>query len=99
MGAESSTVNDDTRGKTGDLPGLEVGSEYHNKCEMQVLGMHRKWLSGIDYVPAPAAEDGVSYATAVVSSGGYEDDAIMQHATSIIHMWSNWQNCHPTPRL
>lgn len=74
MGYEGSMVNADLRGVTGDLPGLEVGCEFHNKCEMQVLGMHRKWLSGIDYVSTAAAEDGVSYATAVVSSGGYEDD-------------------------
>ena len=34
--------------------------------------MHRKWLSGIDYRPAKDGEEAV--ATALVSSGGYEDD-------------------------
>ena len=74
MGEEGTMANEQLRGVTGDLPGLPVNAEFHNKCEMQVLGMHCKWLSGIDYVPANRTDDGVSYATAVVSSGGYEDD-------------------------
>jgi euchromatic histone-lysine N-methyltransferase len=31
-------------------------------------------MAGIDYVPQDNSADGQSYATAVVSSGGYEDD-------------------------
>lgn len=56
----------------GSLPGMPPGTEFHNRAEMQVCGMHRKWLSGIDYRPAKDGEEAV--ATALVSSGGYEDD-------------------------
>jgi euchromatic histone-lysine N-methyltransferase len=36
--------------------------------------MHGRWLSGIDYVSKDKSPDGQPYATAVCSSGGYEDD-------------------------
>ena len=54
----------------GQLPGMPPGTEFYNKAEMQVCGMHRKWLSGIDYVPATQSSDGESIARAIVSSGG-----------------------------
>ena len=59
---------------TGDLPGLPVGTIFYNRAEMQVLGIHGKWLGGIDYVTSGKSETGESYVTAICSSGGYEDD-------------------------
>ena len=53
--------------KTGILEGIQPGFRFFARCEMVVVGMHGKWMGGIDWI-----KDGP--ATCVVVSGGYADD-------------------------
>ncbi|KAL5698795.1 [histone H3]-lysine(4) N-trimethyltransferase [Ranunculus cassubicifolius] len=54
----------------GTVPGVEVGDEYHYRVELVLIGLHRQYESGIDYLN----EDGRTLATSIVASGVYADD-------------------------
>ncbi|KAL5698165.1 [histone H3]-lysine(4) N-trimethyltransferase [Ranunculus cassubicifolius] len=53
----------------GSVPGVEVGDEYHYRVELAIIGLHRHYESGIDYVN----EDGQILAASIVASGVYAD--------------------------
>ncbi|KAF9587685.1 hypothetical protein IFM89_004517 [Coptis chinensis] len=53
----------------GDVPGVEVGDEFRYRVELVVIGLHRPFQSGIDYLN----RDGKLIATSIVSSGAYDD--------------------------
>ncbi|KAL5698788.1 [histone H3]-lysine(4) N-trimethyltransferase [Ranunculus cassubicifolius] len=54
----------------GTVPGVEIGDEYHYRVELVLIGLHRQYESGIDYLN----EDGRTLATSIVASGVYADD-------------------------
>ncbi|XP_051137343.1 histone-lysine N-methyltransferase, H3 lysine-9 specific SUVH4-like [Andrographis paniculata] len=54
----------------GQVPGVEVGDEFQYRVELAVIGIHRLYQAGIDWIKL----DGVPVATSVVSSGAYDDD-------------------------
>ncbi|RWR86777.1 SET domain-containing protein [Cinnamomum micranthum f. kanehirae] len=54
----------------GAVPGVEVGDEFHFRVELAIIGLHRPYQSGIDYMK----QNKIVLATSVVASGGYEDD-------------------------
>lgn len=54
----------------GDVPGVEVGDEFHYRVELSIIGVHRPFQGGIDFMRS----DGVILATSIVASGGYAED-------------------------
>ncbi|KAL8049969.1 hypothetical protein ABFX02_06G053400 [Erythranthe guttata] len=55
----------------GHIPGVEIGDEFRFRVELAVVGLHQQLISGIDYV----FQDGKKFATSVVNSGRYENEA------------------------
>lgn len=54
----------------GNIPGVEVGDEFHFRVELHLVGLHRSLQAGID----TSRVNGVLVATSVVASGGYPDE-------------------------
>ncbi|KAF9611400.1 hypothetical protein IFM89_032069 [Coptis chinensis] len=50
--------------------GVEVGDEFHYRVELSIIGLHRPYQGGIDYMH----RHGTIVATSIVASGGYDDD-------------------------
>ncbi|PIN22604.1 Histone-lysine N-methyltransferase [Handroanthus impetiginosus] len=55
----------------GHIPGIEIGHEFRFRTELAIIGLHRHLVSGIDYVVL----DGKKFATSIVNSGRYENNA------------------------
>ncbi|KAJ7555956.1 hypothetical protein O6H91_05G062600 [Diphasiastrum complanatum] len=61
----------------GHLPGINVGDHFYSRAEMVAVGLHKHWLSGIDYIGGSKQLKGfelLPLAVSIVMSGGYEDD-------------------------
>ncbi|XP_059657656.1 uncharacterized protein LOC132304123 [Cornus florida] len=54
----------------GPVPGVEVGDEFQYRVELALIGVHRLYQAGIDYIKQ--GKDII--ATSIVASGGYADD-------------------------
>ncbi|KAK9059180.1 hypothetical protein SSX86_021799 [Deinandra increscens subsp. villosa] len=55
--------------KHGPIPGVEVGDEFQYRVELAMVGLHRPFQGGIDYI-----KKGTDlFAVSVVASGGYEN--------------------------
>ncbi|KAF5197793.1 Histone-lysine N-methyltransferase, H3 lysine-9 specific SUVH6 [Thalictrum thalictroides] len=68
MKANNKLLNIGDKG-VGNVPGVEVGDEYHYRVELCLIGLHRQTQGGIDYM---GSGDNV-LATSIVASGGYDD--------------------------
>ncbi|KAK6131834.1 hypothetical protein DH2020_034430 [Rehmannia glutinosa] len=55
----------------GHIPGIEIGDEFRFRTELALVGLHRQLIAGIDHVVL----DGKKYATSIVDSGRYENEA------------------------
>ncbi|KAL6581367.1 hypothetical protein OROMI_007290 [Orobanche minor] len=55
----------------GHIPGVNIGDKFHFRAELVVVGLHRQYISGIDYTVL----NGKKIATSVVNSGRYENEA------------------------
>ncbi|KAL4638685.1 hypothetical protein ACB092_03G163700 [Castanea dentata] len=55
----------------GPVPGVEVGDLFYSAAEMNVVGLHHQFQSGIDYLKGL---DGKLYATSILVSGRYDND-------------------------
>ncbi|XP_074372680.1 uncharacterized protein LOC141713254 [Apium graveolens] len=53
----------------GSVPGVEVGDQFHRRAELVIIGLHSKFVAGIDFTKI----DGSLYATSIVASGRYGD--------------------------
>lgn len=56
----------------GTVPGVEVGDEFQYRVELALVGVHRLYQAGIDYINYGDAKDKV--AASIVASGGYDDE-------------------------
>lgn len=54
----------------GSLPGVKVGDQFRYRAELVVVGLHARFISGINYME----KDGKKIATSVVCSGRYSSD-------------------------
>ncbi|KAL7163623.1 hypothetical protein ACSBR2_039692 [Camellia fascicularis] len=54
----------------GSVPGVDVGDEFQYWVELALVGIHRLYEAGIDYMK----HGGMIIATSIVASGGYADD-------------------------
>ncbi|CAL5418133.1 unnamed protein product [Camellia sinensis] len=54
----------------GSVPGVDVGDEFQYRVELALVGIHRLYQAGIDYMK----DGGMIIATSIVASGGYADD-------------------------
>ncbi|KAI7981386.1 Histone-lysine N-methyltransferase, H3 lysine-9 specific SUVH5 [Camellia lanceoleosa] len=54
----------------GSVPGVEVGDEFQYRVELALVGIHRLYQAGIDYIN----QGGMIIVTSIVASGGYADD-------------------------
>ncbi|CDP08342.1 unnamed protein product [Coffea canephora] len=63
----------------GAVPGVEVGDEFQYRVELAIVGIHRLYQAGIDYMK----HNGVLVATSIVASGAYDDD--MENADVLIY--------------
>ncbi|KAK3129913.1 hypothetical protein QOZ80_6BG0486500 [Eleusine coracana subsp. coracana] len=54
----------------GNVPGVEVGDEFHFRVELSLVGLHRPYQGGIDTNKV----NGVLVAISIVASGGYPDE-------------------------
>ncbi|KAJ1289421.1 hypothetical protein BS78_02G163100 [Paspalum vaginatum] len=54
----------------GNIPGVEVGDEFHFRVELHIVGLHRSLQAGID----TSKVNGVLVAISIVASGGYPDE-------------------------
>ncbi|PIA58619.1 hypothetical protein AQUCO_00500513v1, partial [Aquilegia coerulea] len=55
--------------KLGNVPGVEVGDEYHYRVELCLIGMHHQTRGCIDFMD----RGDKILATSIVASGGYDD--------------------------
>ncbi|XP_059299198.1 histone-lysine N-methyltransferase, H3 lysine-9 specific SUVH6-like [Lycium ferocissimum] len=53
----------------GEVPGVEVGDEFQYRVELAIVGVHRLYQAGIDYMK----QGGTLIAISIVSSGVYDD--------------------------
>ncbi|KAK4355895.1 hypothetical protein RND71_024866 [Anisodus tanguticus] len=53
----------------GEVPGVEVGDEFQYRVELAIVGVHRLYQAGIDYMK----QRGMLIAISIVSSGVYDD--------------------------
>jgi euchromatic histone-lysine N-methyltransferase len=60
--------------------GSEVGDEFHYRIELNIIGLHRPSMAGIDFMK----HGGEILAISVVSSGGYDDD--LDNSDSLTYM-------------
>ncbi|KAL4595885.1 hypothetical protein ACB092_12G124900 [Castanea dentata] len=67
---ERKWVNLDKR--IGAVPGVEVGDRFECATELNVIGLHRQFQGGIDYM----VKGGQKLATSIVASGRYVNDII-----------------------
>ncbi|KAF7148964.1 hypothetical protein RHSIM_Rhsim03G0159400 [Rhododendron simsii] len=56
---------------SGPVPGVEIGDKFQFRAELVVIGLHRQFEGGIDYME----RDGINFATSIVKSGRYGNDA------------------------
>ncbi|CAN6249768.1 unnamed protein product [Urochloa humidicola] len=56
--------------RVGNIPGVEVGDEFHFRVELSIVSLHRPNQAGIDTTKV----DGVPVAVSIVASGGYPDE-------------------------
>ncbi|KAI8564478.1 hypothetical protein RHMOL_Rhmol03G0184900 [Rhododendron molle] len=56
---------------SGPVPGVEIGDKFQFRAELTVIGLHRPYQGGIDYME----ENGIKLATSIVDSGRYGNDA------------------------
>ncbi|KAK1630385.1 hypothetical protein QYE76_004700 [Lolium multiflorum] len=54
----------------GNVPGVDVGDEFHFRVELSIVGLHRPYQGGID----TAKVNGIPVAISIVASGGYPDE-------------------------
>jgi euchromatic histone-lysine N-methyltransferase len=54
----------------GNVPGIEIGDEFHFRVELSIVGLHRPNQAGID----TAKVNGIPVAISIVASGGYPDE-------------------------
>ncbi|CAM0951106.1 unnamed protein product [Alopecurus aequalis] len=54
----------------GNVPGVDVGDEFHFRVELSMVGLHRPYQGGIDTTKV----NGVPVAISIVASGGYPDE-------------------------
>lgn len=55
----------------GQPPGVEVGDEFQYRVELAIVGIHRPYQGGIDWMKL---DNGLLVATSIVTSGAYDDD-------------------------
>lgn len=55
----------------GAVPGVEVGDEFQYRVELAIVGIHRLYQAGIDYMKYHGDE---IVAASIVASGGYADE-------------------------
>ncbi|XP_047337872.1 uncharacterized protein LOC124941575 [Impatiens glandulifera] len=53
----------------GSVPGVEIGDEFQYRVELALVGIHRIYQGGIEYI----TKGGKKIATSIVASGGYAD--------------------------
>ncbi|PIN09664.1 histone H3 (Lys9) methyltransferase SUV39H1/Clr4, required for transcriptional silencing [Handroanthus impetiginosus] len=63
----------------GQVPGVEVGDEFQYRAELALVGIHRPYQAGIDWMKL----NGVPVATSIIASGAYADD--MENADVVIY--------------
>ncbi|GLJ46575.1 hypothetical protein SUGI_0981510 [Cryptomeria japonica] len=56
----------------GNVPGVEVGDEFHYRIELMIVGLHGQSQGGIDYLNLKKGKS--ILATSIVASGGYADN-------------------------
>ncbi|MCD7466620.1 hypothetical protein HAX54_003467 [Datura stramonium] len=54
----------------GEVPGVEVGDAFQYRVELALVGVHRLYQAGIDFLN----DGGLLVATSIVASGAYDDD-------------------------
>ncbi|XP_060211138.1 histone-lysine N-methyltransferase, H3 lysine-9 specific SUVH5-like [Lycium barbarum] len=54
----------------GEVPGVEVGDAFQYRVELALVGVHRLYQAGIDFLN----NRGMLVATSIVASGAYDDD-------------------------
>ncbi|XP_034604793.1 uncharacterized protein [Setaria viridis] len=54
----------------GNIPGVEIGDEFHFRVELSIVGLHRPNQAGIN----TAKVNGVPVAISIVASGGYPNE-------------------------
>ena len=64
----------------GSIPGISVNHVFKSRAEMVVVGMHGRWMGGIDYIGKGGmslpeyADYALPLAVCIVVAGRYEDD-------------------------
>nr|GLL28079.1 histone-lysine N-methyltransferase, H3 lysine-9 specific SUVH6-like [Ipomoea trifida] len=69
---EGKWVNYEGRVFVGNVPGVYIGDQFRFRAELVIVGLHRKFYDGIDYVKI----QGKNYATSIVNSGRYDNRSI-----------------------
>ncbi|KAL2337897.1 hypothetical protein Fmac_012343 [Flemingia macrophylla] len=60
---------ENTEKRVGHVPGIEVGDRFQYRAELNVIGLHRQFSNGIDYM----AKGSSSLATSIVVTGRYDN--------------------------
>ncbi|KAJ4838358.1 hypothetical protein Tsubulata_020000 [Turnera subulata] len=57
-----------TKGVIGHVPGVDIGDQFRLRAELRIIGLHRQFERGIDYMQM---EDGTILATSIVETPRY----------------------------
>ncbi|RYR72444.1 hypothetical protein Ahy_A02g006665 isoform B [Arachis hypogaea] len=72
------------RKRVGHVPGIEVGDRFQYRNELNVVGLHRQFVNGIDYV----GKGKNSLATSIVVTNRY--DNARNHGGSLVYSGHGW---------
>ncbi|XP_020992169.1 histone-lysine N-methyltransferase, H3 lysine-9 specific SUVH5-like [Arachis duranensis] len=70
--------------RVGHVPGIEVGDRFQYRNELNVVGLHRQFVNGIDYV----GKGKNSLATSIVVTNRY--DNARNHGGSLVYSGHGW---------
>ncbi|MED6209482.1 hypothetical protein PIB30_055073 [Stylosanthes scabra] len=70
--------------RVGHVPGIEVGDRFQYRNELIIVGLHRQFTNGIDYV----GKGNYSLATSIVVTNRY--DNARNHGGSLVYIGQGW---------
>lgn len=68
-----------TSKRIGHVPGIEIGDKFQWMTEMNIVGLHRQFMNGIDYME----KDGLKLATSIVATARYSN--LIKSADTLIY--------------
>lgn len=78
----------------GPVPGVEIGDKFNYRVELVIIGLHRQFSSGIDYIKG---SNGANFAISIVASGLYDNDTSFSNVLIYSGQGGNPKVAHKKP--